>query len=309
MKRILEYGMHVLIAALAVPWLAIMAAGLANSIFSHFLISIRTPQQFYSDYSLILVVVVGSLLAYAVTDNLIAGPAVWVWIPFTVVFLMRVLYWRSEGSVFGGSGSFLEHFFTADCQIQNWREGGFGSRCPDKLFLTPLFIGSVSYSIGAAIHRLTQYWHGSKGASSPPVTTMPNPPQVVTTRLGATLALVFTASFVGRYLHSASAARPYAWTWLGSGFLPTWVVVTINIAFWGGVFWMGIKLAFAQLRKDEKVLLTSFAWSIMLGPVAAVLPRISGLVHVMQTLLSLAGFFAALVILLSFGNRDVTERA
>lgn len=309
MKRVLKYVIHLLIAALAVPWLVIMAAGLGYGTFSPFLVSIRTPQQFYSDYLLILVVVVGGLLAYGVTDNLIAGPAVWVWIPFTIVFLVRVLYWRSEGSVFGGSGSFLEHFFTADCQIQNWREGGFGSRCPDKLFLTPLFIGSLSYSIGAAIHRLTQYWHRSKGASSLPVTAMPNPPQVVTTRLGAILALVVTASFVGRCLHSASAAQPAAWRWLCSGLFPSWAVATINIAFWGWVSWVGVKLAFANLRKDEKVLLASFVWTIMLDPVAAVLPRISGLVHVVQTLLSLAGFFAALVILLSFGNRDVTERA
>jgi hypothetical protein len=307
MKRILEYGIHLLIATLAVPWLTVMAAGLAYGIVSPFLPSVSTPQRFYSDYLLFLVVVVGALLAYTVSDKLIDGPAIWVWIPFTAVFLLRVLYWRAAGSVLVGSGSFLEHFFTADCQIQNWREGGFDSRCPDKLFLTPLFMGSLSYSAGAAIHRISQHSRRSKDTPAMPVGASRNPPQLVTTRFGAFLALAFAASVVGRQFHSEVWAHHSEWTWLGSGLLPAWAVVTFNVAFWGGVYWMGVALAFARFRKDEKAMLASFAGVIMLIPVRALLPRISGVVDIVQMLLSLAAFFAAFVILLSFGNRAASE--
>jgi hypothetical protein len=304
MKRILAYGLHLVVAALAVPWLTLMASGLAYGVFSPFLTSGSTPQQFYSDYLLFLVVVVGALLAYVVSDNFMAGPAIWIWIPFTVVFLLRVLYWRQAGSALGGPGSFLEHFFTADCQIQNWREGGFDSRCPDKLFLTPLFIGSLSYSAGAAIHRISQHWRRSIDAPAVPVAATPNSRQLVTTRLGAFLALAVTGGLLGLRFHAEVTAQPSSWTWFGSGFLPTWAVAPINIAFWGWIYWIGVALAVARLRKDEKALLASYAGVIMLIPVGALLPRISGVVHVVQTLLGLTAFVAALVILLSFAGRD-----
>jgi hypothetical protein len=304
MKRTLAYGLHLVVAALAVPWLTLMASGLAYGVFSPFLTSVTSPQQFYSDYLLFLVVVVGALLAYAFSDNFMAGPAIWVWIPFTAVFLLRVLYWRAGGSVLVGSGSFLEHFFTAHCQIQDWREGGFDSRCPDKLFLTPLFVGSLSYSAGAAIHRISQHWRRSKDAPAVSVAATPNPPQLVTTRFGALLILAMTSGLLGLRFHAVVTAPPSSWTWFGSGFLPAWAVVIINIAFWGGVYWMGIALAFGRSRKDEKALLASYAGVIMLIPVRALFPRISGTVHVVQTLLGLTAFIAALVILLSFASRE-----
>lgn len=304
MKRILAYGLHLVVAALAVPWLTLMASGLAYGVFSPFLTSVRSPQQFYSDYLLFLVVVVGGLLAYVVSDTFMAGPAIWVWIPFAAVFLLRVLYWRTAGSVLGGPGSFLEHFFTANCQIQNWREGGFDSRCPDKLFLTPLFIGSLSYSAGAAIHRISQHWRRSQDVPAVPAAATPNPPQLVTTRFGAFLTLAITSSLLGLRFHTEVTAQPSSWTWFGSGFLPAWAVVIVNVAFWGVIYWTGVALAFARLRKEEKALLESYAGVIMLIPVRALLPRISGTVHVVQTLLGLTAFFAALVILLSLFRQD-----
>lgn len=303
MKRIVAYGLHLVVAALAVPWLTLMASSLAYGVFSPFLTSVGTPQQFYSDYLLFLVVVVGALLAYAVSDNYMAGPAIWVWIPFTAVFLLRVLYWQAGGSVLGGPGSILEHFFTAHCQIQNWREAGFDSRCPDKLFLTPLFIGSLSYSAGAAIHRIRQHSRRSIDAAVS-VAVTPNSLRLVTTRFGALLALVITGGLLGLRFHAEVIAQPSSWTWFGSGFLPAWAVVIINTAFWGLVYWTGAALAFARLRKDEKALLASYAGVIMLIPVDALLPRISEIVHVVQTLLGLTAFFAALAIFLSFANRD-----
>ncbi len=306
MKRILAYGLHLVVAAF-VPWLTLMVSGLAYGVVSPFVTSVRTPQQFYSDYLLFLVVMVGAMLAYVVSDNLLGGPAIWVWIPFAAVFLLRVLYWRAGGSVLVGSGSFLEHFFTADCQIQNWREGGFDSRCPDKLFLTPLFIGGVSYSAGAAIHRVIQHFRCSKDAPAVPAAATPNSPQLITSRFGAIMVLAFAASVVGRQFHSAVLAQPSSWTWVGSGLLPTWAVVIINIAFWSAVYWMGVTLPLAHSRKDERALLASFAGLIMLIPVAAIFPRISGVLLVVRTLLSLTAFIGALAILLSFASRDANH--
>jgi hypothetical protein len=75
--------------------------------------------------------------------------------------------------------------------------------------------------------------------------------------------------------------------------------VTINIAIWGGIYIIGIGLARAPFRKDEKALYVSLAGSLMLNPVAGLLPRISGPIHIAQTMLSLTAFLAALAILLS----------
>ena len=168
MKRTLAFMGHLLIATLAVPLLTILAGGLTYGVFSPFLSSVNAPQQFLSDHLMFLVVIVGASLAYAVSGTFTSRSAVWVWIPVTIVFLLRVLDWRADGSALVGSGSFIEHFFTANCQFSNWREGGFDTRCPDKLFLTPLFIGGLSYSVGVAIHRVIHYWRPPKDASTTP---------------------------------------------------------------------------------------------------------------------------------------------
>jgi hypothetical protein len=138
MKRILAYGGHLLVATLAVAWLTMMAAGLVHGVLSPFLASVNTPQQLYSDHVMLLVVVVGMLLSYGMSGTFTSKSALWVWIPATTVFVFRVLEWHASGSALVGSGSLVEHFFTVSCQIQNWREAGFGERCLDKLFLTPL---------------------------------------------------------------------------------------------------------------------------------------------------------------------------
>ena len=97
------------------------------------------------------------------------------------------------------------------------------------------------------------------------------------------------------------------WKWQFSGLLPTWAVVIINIAFWGAIYWMGFAFASSPLRKEEKLVLVGFIGSIMLGPVRALLPRIDSATHVMQTLLSVVSFFAALAILVSFLNKRVND--
>jgi hypothetical protein len=84
-----------------------------------------------------------------------------------------------------------------------------------------------------------------------------------------------------------------------SNALPTWLVVTIDIAIWGGIYLIGIGFARTPFRKDEKALFVSLGGNLMLIPVAALLPRINGLVHVAQTMLTLTALFASLAILLS----------
>lgn len=305
MKRILAYGGHLLVATLAVPWLTMMAAGLAHGVFSPFLASVNTPQQFYSDHVIFLVVVVGMLLSYGMSGRFTSRSALWVWIPATTVFVFRVLDWRASGSALVGSGSLSEHFFTVNCQIQNWREAGFDERCHDKLFLTPLFIGSLSYSAGAAIQRFIHGPHPPKEASAVSTEGIPAPRRIFTSRLGALLALVLTGSFLGGSLHAEMTAETFSWTWLFSGVLPAWLVLPINIAFWAAIYFAGIGFARAELRKEEKGLLVSIVGNLMLIPVAALFTRIGGPIRVVQTMLSLTAFLAALAILLSLlGERS-----
>jgi len=128
---------------------------------------------------------------------------------------------------------------------------------------------------------------------------MPGQLQVVTTPFAALFALAFTGSVLGRRFHEEVAARPSSWTWLSFGSLPTWLVVTINIAIWGGIYAIGINFARAPFRRDEKALFVSLVGSFMLLPVAALLPKTSGLIHIAQTMLNLTAFLAALAILLS----------
>ena len=299
MKRTKAYVEHVLIATLGVPPLTIMAGGLTYGLFSPFLASVKTSQQFLSDHLIFLVVIAGALLAYAVSGTFTSRSALWVWVPATIVFVLRVLDWRASGSALVGSGSFIEHFFTANCQIQNWREGGFASTCFDRLYVTQLFVGALAYSAGAAIHRIIQYWHPPKDAPSTPVGTRPGQLQVVTTPFVAFFALAFTGSVLGRRFHEEMAAQSSSWAFLSFGFLPTWLVVIINIAMWGGIYVIGIGFVRAPFRKDEKALFVSLVGSYMLLPVAALFPRTGGLMHIAQTMLSLTAFLAALAILLS----------
>lgn len=308
MKRTLAYLGHLLFATLGVPWLTIMAGGVIYGVFSPFLTSVNTPQQFVSDHLTFLVVAAGALLAYVVSDTFTSKSALWVWIPATIVFVLRILDWRASGSVLVGAGSVIEHFFTAKCQIQNWHEEGFASRCFDRLYVTQLFVGALAYSAGAAIHRVIHYWRPPKDAAATLVEATPGQLQLVATPFAAFLALAFTGSVLGRRFHEDLAGQPSSWTWLRFGFLPTWLVGITNIAMWGGIYLIGIGFARAPFRKDEKTLFVSLGGSIMLIPIAALLPRISGVIHIAQTMLSLAAFLAALVILLSLRKEHPGSR-
>jgi hypothetical protein len=110
---------------------------------------------------------------------------------------------------------------------------------------------------------------------------------------------VLTGSFLGGALHAEMTAETPSWTWLFSGVLPAWLVVPINIAFWAAIYFAGIGFVRAELRKEEKGLFVSIVGNLMLIPVAALWTRVGGPIRVVQTILSLTAFLAALAILIS----------
>ncbi len=308
LKRILAYGGHLFAATFVAFWLSIWAERLLFDASRPFLAPTSTAQQFLSDHLIFLAFVVGASLAYSVSGTFPSKSALWVWIPAAAVFALRVLNWRESGSVLSGPGSFVEHFFTANCQIENWRELDFASRCFDRLYVTRLFAGSLAYSAGAAIRRVIHYHSPAREIPATSVLAVPGQLQIVTTPFTAILALALALSFLGNQFHAEIGVRPSSWQWLGSGSLSTWVVVTINSGMWGGMCLLGIGFARGPFRKDEKVFLTSFIGGVVLSPVAALLPRTSRLVQIAQTVLSLATFVAALAILLSFWNDRPSSR-
>jgi hypothetical protein len=72
--------------------------------------------------------------------------------------------WWSTGSVLFHS-SVVEHFFTANCQIQAWHEIGFVERCSDKLFLMQAVVGTFGYSAGAVLYYIVKMTHRSDAVS------------------------------------------------------------------------------------------------------------------------------------------------
>jgi hypothetical protein len=155
MKLVLAFLFHLVIALLAVPMLALFSAPMMYSVIRHIAFSAAGPQQFYSNHLFLFAGATGLWLAYLVCGTLTSRSAVWVWIPALLAFALRVAIWRSSGSVLFHS-SVVEHFFTADCQIQAWHDTEFASRCADKLFLMQLVVGTFGYSAGAAIQHIVE---------------------------------------------------------------------------------------------------------------------------------------------------------
>jgi hypothetical protein len=153
MKWFGVYLLHLCSGGLVVPGLTLILMSLGFRVV-HRLVGIGgSPQQFYSDYSLAMAVLVGLGLAYEVCETFTAKGAVWVWLPFTLIFLARILIWEKSGSVLFHAG-LVNHFFTVPCQIAEYAEPDFASRCADKLFLTQSFVGSLAYSCGALIYKM-----------------------------------------------------------------------------------------------------------------------------------------------------------
>jgi hypothetical protein len=152
MKSALIFILHLLIALLAIPMLTFIFGGVADSIARNIGSAERGPGQFYSDHILLLTSLIGVSLAYWVCATLSSRSAVWVWVPAVIAFAIRVAAWFSTGSVLF-RGSVVEHFITADCQVEDWRNAGFSAHCSDKLLLMPLILAPIAYSVGAALQR------------------------------------------------------------------------------------------------------------------------------------------------------------
>lgn len=152
MKSALAFTLHLVIALLAVPMLTLIFGGVIARWIRYIGAAGRGGSQFYSDHVLLLTSLIGALLAYWVCDTLSSRSAVWVWIPAVIAFAIRVAAWFSTRSVLFRE-SMVEHFFTADCQIDGWRNVGFSTHCSDKLLLMPFILGPVAYSVGAAFQR------------------------------------------------------------------------------------------------------------------------------------------------------------
>lgn len=153
MKSVGAYLLHLCSAAVVLPGLTLLVMTLVFGAVHHLVGIGGTAQQFYSDYSLPAAALVGAGLAYEVCETFTMKGAAWVWLPFTFVFVGRIVIWaNSESPLF--NGGIVRHFFTAACQISQYAEPDFASRCGDKLFLTQLFVGTLAYSCGALIYKI-----------------------------------------------------------------------------------------------------------------------------------------------------------
>jgi len=153
MRSALAFICHLAVALLATPTVTFFSTTLAYWVIRYVGSAATSPQQFYSDHLLLLASVSGLLLGYWVCETFTSRSAIWVWIPAVLALGVRIAVWRSTGSVLFHA-SVIEHFVTADCQIQSWREAGFTTFCSDKLLLMPVIVGSLGYSVGAAVQRI-----------------------------------------------------------------------------------------------------------------------------------------------------------
>ena len=137
-------------ASLVVPMLTFFSTDVRYWLARYIGSYVTSPQQFYSNHLLLLAGMTGVAVAYVVCESISSKSALWIWIPAVLALAVRIFVWRSSGSVLF-HGSVMDHFVTADCQIQSWNEVGFSTRCADKTLLMPLIVGCVGYSVGAAI--------------------------------------------------------------------------------------------------------------------------------------------------------------
>jgi len=150
MRAALPFIYQLAVASLHVPMLTFFSADLAYWLARYIGASTTGPQQFYSDHLLLLAGITGVVVGYVVCESVGSTSGLWVCIPALFVLGLRVAIWRSGGSVLF-HGSVIDHFVTADCQIQSWHDVGFSTRCDDKTLLMPLMLGCFGYSLGAAI--------------------------------------------------------------------------------------------------------------------------------------------------------------
>jgi len=99
MRSIGAYTFHVTIAALAVFLPAMAEAVLTASLLRALGFAIK-PTQFAADHLLFFCAFTGVCLSYEVCDVLTSRAARWVWIPFAVIFLVRVVSWNLDEGTF-----------------------------------------------------------------------------------------------------------------------------------------------------------------------------------------------------------------
>jgi hypothetical protein len=131
---------------------------------------------------------------------------------------------------------------------------------------------------------------------------------LITSRVRALLAVVITAWFFANRLHPVTWGKPVPWTWMYAGFLPPWAVVVINAMFNGFWLWLGVVIALAPIRKEEKAIWLAYIVSGELTPVRVLIPKIRGIVQLGQTGLSLIAFLAAMALLVSFWDNGESEK-
>ena len=123
-----------------------------------------------------------------------------------------------------------------------------------------------------------------------------------------TFSDVRRARFVALRLHSVTLAGPQPWTWLYAGVFPAWAVVAFNAVFYGGLLWMAVVFTFSAMRKEEKALWVAFAANGLIAPARVLVPRVSNIVELVQTVLLSTAFLAAVALLVSFwGERARKE--
>lgn len=131
---------------------------------------------------------------------------------------------------------------------------------------------------------------------------------LITTRFRAFIALALTGWVAALRLHPVTWGRTQPWTWLGQGISPTWAAVTINVAFYGYILWLGVVFALSQIRKEEKAIWVAFAANILLTPARLLVPSMKGFVQMVRTGLSLIAFFAAVAILVSLWDERLSKK-
>lgn len=120
------------------------------------------------------------------------------------------------------------------------------------------------------------------------------------TRFRAFLALAVTGWCLALRLHCFVWVRPRPWNWLYAGLLPTWAVVLINTAFYACLVWLAIVFARSAIRKQEKILWVTFIANVVLAPARVLFTKIAATFAVLQTVLIVTSFMAALALLVSF---------
>jgi len=123
-------------------------------------------------------------------------------------------------------------------------------------------------------------------------------PPLIYTKRGAIISLCLTAFVFGLSVRALFAyvrhgGRPqFQWPFT-LALLPHWANVTINIAFYAYLLWLGI--AFLRIaRGAERIVVAGWLTDVLLGPLKLIFPPIGlAALRYFQTIAMAAAFFAA----------------